>query len=339
MPQKPLGRNAMIRTWNRACIFAAFALTLVGPAAAEVPAKDIATRSELHAIQTLTLSDQQFLNGDASAQATTVSGQLRLPAGSGRLPIVVLMHGSGGMGANIEMWAREFNAMGVATFALDGFTGRGLTQTSTNQALLGRLNFILDIYRGLDVLAKHLRVDPQRIVLMGFSRGGQAALYASLKRFHRLWNKSGIEFAAYVPFYPDCATTFVGDTESADRPIRIFGGTADDYNPISLCKHYAERLKVASRDVTVTEYPNAPHSFDNPLGAQPAVQSPQSQSVRNCRIAEGKVGMLVNTMTGEPFTYKDACVALGPHIGHDPEATRQAKQAVTGFVRAVFKLE
>ena len=113
--------------------------------------------------------------------------------------MVVLMHGSGGMGTNIEMWARTFNAMGVSTFALDGFTGRGLTQTSTNQALLGRLNFILDIYRGLDVLAKHPRVDPQRIVLMGFSRGGQAALYASLKRFHQLWNKSGIEFAGLHP--------------------------------------------------------------------------------------------------------------------------------------------
>ena len=148
------------------------------------------------------------------------------------------------------------------------------------------MNFILDIYRGLDVLAKHPRVDPQRVVLMGFSRGGQAALYASLKRFHQLWNKSGIEFAAYVPFYPDCATTFIGDTDVADRPIRIFGGTVDDYNPIALCKAYAERLKAAGRDVQVTEYPNAPHSFDNPLGAQPAVQSPQSQSVRNCKIVE-----------------------------------------------------
>ena len=329
----------MIRCPLRPCIFAAFALALAAPAAAETQVKDIAARSELHSIHTLTLSDKQFLTGDVEAKATTISGELRLPAGNGRLPVVVLIHGSGGMGPNIEMWAREFNAMGVATFALDGFTGRGLTQTSTNQALLGRLNFILDIYRGLDVLAKHSRVDPQRVMLMGFSRGGQAALYASLKRFHQLWNKSGIEFAAYVPFYPDCATTFTGDTETADRPIRIFGGTADDYNPIALCQAYAGRLKAAGRDVQVTEYPGAAHSFDNPLGAQPALQSPQSQSVRNCKIAEAAGGVLVNAASNEPFTYKDTCVALGPHLGHDPEATRQAKQAVTGFARTVFKLD
>ena len=324
----------MIRT----CMAAVFALGVAEPATAQTAPKDIATRTELHPIQTLTLSDKQFLTGDAEAKATTISGVLRLPVGSGRIPVVVLMHGSGGMGANIELWAREFNAMGVATFALDGFTGRGLQQTSSNQALLGRLNFVLDIYRSLDVLAKHPRIDPQRVMLMGFSRGGQAALYASLKRFYQLWNKSGIEFAAYVPFYPDCATTFVGDTETADRPIRIFGGTVDDYNPIALCQTYAARLKAAGRDVQVTEYPNAPHSFDNPLGAQPAAKSAQSQSVRDCKVVEEPNGLLVNAASKEPFTYKDACVALGPHIGHDPEATRQAKQAVTQFVRTVFKL-
>jgi dienelactone hydrolase len=319
-------------------MFAAFATILSAAAQAEPAAKDIAARTEVHAIQTLTLSDKQFLTGDSEAKVTTTSGVLRLPAGTGRIPVVVLMHGSGGMGANIELWAREFNAIGVATFALDGFTGRGIQQTSSNQALLGRLNFVLDIYRGLDVLAKHPRVDPQRIMLMGFSRGGQAALYASLKRFHRLWNKSGIEFAAYVPFYPDCATVFAGDTETADRPIRIFGGTIDDYNPIALCRAYAERLKAAGRDVQVTEYPNAPHSFDNPLGPPKPVQSPRSQSVRNCKIVEEPNGTLVNAASREPFTYKDNCVALGPHLGHDPEATQQAKQAVTQFARTVFKL-
>jgi dienelactone hydrolase len=316
------------------------ALSLVVPlcALAQGSSKQIPARTEIHSIQSVTISDEQFLKGDSAGKPVVVSGVLRIAQGAGRLPAVVLIHGSGGMGPNIEMWAREFNAIGVATFAIDGFTGRGLTQTSTNQALLGRLNFILDIYRGLEVLAKHPRVDPQRIVLMGFSRGGQAALYASLKRFQQLWNKSGVEFAAYIPFYPDCATSFAGDTDTADKPIRIFGGTVDDYNPIALCKAYAERLKAAGRDVQVTEYPNAAHSFDNPLGPSTATVSPQSQSVRNCKIVEEPVGTLINATSKEPFTYKDSCVALGPHLGHDPEATRQVKQAVTALLRTVFKL-
>ena len=105
---------------------------------------------------------------------------------------------------------------------------------------------------------------------MGFSRGGQAALYASLKRFHQLWNQSGVDFAAYLPFYPDCMTTYISDTDIKDRPIRIFGGTPDDYDPIAVCKAYVERLRAAGHSVELTEYPDAPHAFDNPLYAQPA---------------------------------------------------------------------
>src|SRR5262245_1237435 len=321
------------------CIIALISFSLAASFAAADPAlPDMAARTELISISTLTLSDTQFLTGDTNGKATTTSGQLRVARGSGRLPVVVLQHGSGGMGANVEMWAKEFNAMGVSTFALDGFTGRGLTQVSSNQALLGRLNFILDIYRGLDVLAKHPRVDPQRIVLMGFSRGGQAALYASLKRFHQLWNRSGVEVAAYIAFYPDLARTLVSDTEVADRPIRIFGGTADDYNPIALCQTYAGRLKAAGRDVQVVEYPNAQHAFDNPLGAVMPTVSPQSQSVRNCKIVEEPIGLLINATSRQPFTYQDSCVERGPHVGHDPDATRQAKQAVTAIIKSVFKL-
>jgi len=305
---------------------------------AEPVLQDMAARTELHSIDTLTLSDTQFLRGDANGKATTTSGQLRLAKSSGRSPVVVLQHGSGGMAPNVEMWARELNKIGVSTFALDGFTGRGLTEVNTNQALLGRLNFILDIYRALDVLANHPSVDPARIALMGFSRGGQAALYASLKRFHRLWNKSGAEFAAYVPFYPDCMTTFLSDTDVVGRPIRIFGGTQDDYNPIAACKAYVERLRAAGADVELTEYPNASHAFDNPLGAQPAMLRPRFQSVRNCKIQEEADGLLINIDTKQPFAYTDACVVHGAHVGHDPVATREAKQALKGLLKKVFQL-
>jgi dienelactone hydrolase len=263
-------------------------------APAESLSSDFATRTELLAIDTLTLSDAQFLTGDSNAKAAITTGLFRIASELCRLPGIVLQHGSGGMGGNIEMWVRELNAMGVSTLALDGFTGRGLTSVNTNQGALGRLNFILDVYRALDVLAKHPRVDPQRIVLMGFSRGGQATLYASLKRFHKMWNKSGIEFAAYIPFYPDCAITFISDTDVA---IRIFGGTLDDYNPIVLCKPYAERLKAAGHDVQVAEYATAPHAFDNPLGPVPAAVVANAQTVRHCMIVEEPAGVLISAST------------------------------------------
>jgi dienelactone hydrolase len=300
--------------------------------------EEFAARTELLPVQTLTLTDQQFLTGDSSGKPTAIVGQLRIAQGAGRLPLVVLQHGSGGFGPNIEYWSRELNAVSISTFAIDGFTGRGLEEVNSNQALLGRLNFILDIFRSLDVLAAHPRVDPQRIALMGFSRGGQATLYASLKRFQRMWNKSGIELVAYLPFYPDCMTTYIGDADVEKRPIRIFGGALDDYNPISVCKGYVERLKAGGHDVELTEYPNASHAFDNPLGPQPAAVSPTFESAGNCRIKEEPGGVLVNLETKQPFNYKDACVVHGTHLGHDPIATEASTKAVKALLRAVFKL-
>jgi dienelactone hydrolase len=298
----------------------------------------LAARVELHPIPSLTLSDEQFLKGDQNGKPVTVTGHLRIAQGAGRTPVVVLIHGSGGMGPNVEFWEREFNQMGISTFALDGFTGRGLTNVNTDQVLLGRLNMTLDVYRMLDVLAKHPRVDPQRVALMGFSRGGQGTLYASLKRFHKMWNRSGIEFAAYVPFYPDCMTTYQSDAETADRPIRIFHGVPDDYNPVATCRGYVERLKAAGRDVQLTEYPNAAHGFDNPLGSLAPAVAKNAQTVRNCRIREDASGRLINAATNQPFSYKDACVERDPHVGHDPAATQAARGAVKEFLRSVFKL-
>jgi dienelactone hydrolase len=324
-------------------IAAAIALVLLHSlpvrAADATSVNELAARTELYSIPTLTLSDSHFLKGEADGTPVTISGQFRIARGTGRLPVVVLMHGSGGMGPNIEMWSDEFNAMGISTFAIDGFTGRGLTSTSANQALLGRLNFILDIYRGLDILAKHPRVDPERIALMGFSRGGQAALYASLKRFHKMWNKSGVQFAAYVPFYPDCATTFIGDADVADQPIRIFQGTADDYNPVAPCKAFVARLRAAGHDVELTEYPNVWHAFDNPPGSTTPYIAKGGQTVRHCSIKEEPEGLLINAATKQPFTYKDPCVELNPHLGTDLAATADAKMRVKAFLKSVFKLD
>ena len=311
-----------------------------GVADAQSLPKEAPARTEIFPIPSLTLSDQQFLSGDVAAgKPVTVAGEFRVAQGSGKMPVVVLMHGSSGVSATTEAWVHAFNAMGISTFVIDGFTGRGLTVTGPNQALLGRLNLIIDIYRSLEILAKHPRVDPDRIVLMGFSRGGQATLYASLDRFNKLWNKSGVQFAAYIPFYPDCSTTYQTDTEVAARPIRIFHGTPDDYNPVKSCKAFVERLSAAGRDVVLTEYPDSAHGFDSGLlGVNTVRVSANAQTVRNCHIKEGDGGVLMNADTNAPFTYKDACVELNPHVGGNPTTAAESRKAVVEFLQALFKL-
>ena len=159
-----------------------------------------------------------------------------------------------------------------------------------------------------------------------------------MKRFQQMWNPRA-DFAAYIPLYASCSTTFVGDTDLSQHPIRQFHGAADDYVPVAQCRPYFERLRAAGRDVQLTEYPEAHHSYDNPLGNKTPTIAKGSQSVRACKLKEEPLGMIINTETGQPFTYKDTCVQTNPHTGYNESAANATRKAVKDFVRTVFKLE
>jgi dienelactone hydrolase len=296
-------------------------------------------RSEIYSIPSLTITDKQFLEGDKNGKEVTVSGILRFPFKpvSPKIPVVFLVHGSSGMGPNIDYWSNHFLEQGYATFSVDGFTGRGLTTVGPNQALLGRLNLILDSYRAMEVLAKHPRLDSNKFVMMGFSRGGQATLFASLERFNTIWNKSGTVFAAHIPFYADCVTSYIGDDKTTGKPIQLHHGMTDDYNPIAACKAYVGKLKAANQNVELFEYEFGPHAFDSPLGTVPPVVSKNAQTVRGCRIVEKSVGQLINTQTNQEFKYSDACVELNPHVGRDDDATQKSARVIDAFLSKLFK--
>jgi dienelactone hydrolase len=295
-------------------------------------------RMEIHSFQSVTLTDKQFLSGEKDGKPVTIMGELRLPRQGNRQPVVILVHGSGGINGYVTDWERDLNAMGVATFIFDSFTPRGIDNTTEDQSKLGRLAMIIDAYRALELLAKNPRVDPARIAIMGFSRGGQAALYASVKRFQQMHGPSNLEFAAYIPFYPDCITKFKSDDEVADRPIRIFHGTADDWNPVGPCRAYVEQLKAKGKDVQLTEYAGAVHVFDWQALKKP-VRLGKAQTVRQCVLAEAQDGKIINAKTKQPFTYADACVERGVTIAYDEKASTEARTAIREFVTATLKLQ
>jgi dienelactone hydrolase len=237
----------------------------VSGAGAQESNRDLAGRIQLRSFQSLTLTDQQFLTGDKSGSPIAITGELRLPQGTtGRVPVVVMLHGAGGLVASNELWSRMLNAMGVATFAIDSHSGRNLDNISANQGALGFFAYTLDAYRAQELLAAHSQIDPGRIALMGTSRGGRGALYASLKRFRDTW-ASGRDFAAYIPLYAACESpSIIGEDDVSNHPIRQFHGGSDDVVGIVPCRTYYERLRAKGKDARLTEFPNASHLFDNP---------------------------------------------------------------------------
>src|SRR5215510_13678521 len=94
--QRMIGRRRLAVLGFATLVAVVSSAHYAGVQAADEVSKQIPARVELHQIQTLTLPDEKFLTGDSSGQAVTISGAFRIAQGQGRLPVVVLLHGSGG---------------------------------------------------------------------------------------------------------------------------------------------------------------------------------------------------------------------------------------------------
>jgi hypothetical protein len=115
---------------------------------------------------------------------------------------------------------------------------------------------------------------------------------------------------------------------------------ADDFRPAIPHRQGLSRPPAGSETRCGADgYPDSEHGFDaGPLGVNTVTVSTNAQSARNCRIKEGEGGVLMNDDTKEPFTYKDARIALNPHVGGNPATAKQAQKAVSEFLQALLKL-
>ena len=233
-------------------------------------------RIKFESVPLITLNE--FLNGETNKKSVKISGKLIFPKkeSTGSLPAVVLLHGSGGPRIGVKYWSKILQKIGIVTFIVDSNSARGCPLDSKsrckNDAEHQGMGSIIDAYRALELLSTHPQIDPNRIALMGFSVGGKATLYASVKRFQKMWGTPGLEFAAYIPFYPACNIKFDDDEKISDKPIRIFYGEVDEWSSPIPCQEYVDRLRKAGKDATITIYPEAHHNFDH----KPDASAPRS---------------------------------------------------------------
>ena len=296
-------------------------------------------RLEIHPLESVHLTNQTFLTGQKDGKRVMLAGELRIARpGTDKLPAVILIHGSGGLGASTQRWADELNSIGVSAFILDSFAGRGIVSTVADQTQLDSIAMMVDAFKALALLAEHPRVDPKRIAVMGFSKGAVAAVYSSNLRFQRLHGPATASFAAHIGLYTPCNIDWREDTQTSRAPIRLHHGIADDYVSIVPCRGYVERLKSAGADVVLTEYADAHHAYDNAALGAP-VANPRAQTTRSCWLKEGNDGQILNAKTGQVYSIaSDPCVELGPHVGYNAAAHQATLAAVKEFLTATFAL-
>jgi len=326
----------------RHLVFALLTLSLASQATAQPAASLADGRSgDIEFASTTPRGPSDLVKRNPDQPSATISGRLTLPPGGDRLPAIVVAHGSGGIQPGREHeWAARLNALGYATFVVDSFSGRGLRSTAADQSRLPTMANVADALAALKLLASHPRIDPARIAVMGFSRGGQVALYTALEPIRLGVIDGDLRFAAHVALYPSCNIPYRADAVSAS-PLLMLLGEADDYTPAAPCFAYADWFAAKGAHIEAKAYPGAYHDFDLP---QPPRRYTSLQSARNCR-AEVVVGqgIMKRLDTGEEMAdqsvinaYLRSCMEYGATYGGNAQALAAAQQDVASFLKQAF---
>ncbi len=289
-----------------------------------------------------------LMKGNRPGEAVNITGHLFLPPGTERVPAVVLVHGSGGIyNAELDFWPKQFNAAGIAVFTLDMFGPRGVQSTAEDQSQVPFAADTADAFAALKLLATHPRIDAKHIAIMGFSRGGIAALRASVEKIidsQKL--PDGLRYAAVVPTYPGaCAGIFrliVKPGVFSRAPMLFIQGDADDYTPIGPCQDYADRIGKAGTPVEFVVIEGAHHKFDSDdlkryyvRGAtRTKPECPLETDIDTGYVYDRTTG---TRLQGEAFNAAmKGCGAVGATVEGSSRARDKAAQAAVAFLKKTF---
>ena len=226
-------------------------------------------RIEFQSINTPDMWQYARKNTSTTTQQT-VWGDLLMPKTvTGKVPALVIMHGSAGVEPwAYDLWAARLNPAGAAVFVVDSYKPRGVDGTSTNQldTKVTMPSQVADALNALRVLATHPQIDASRIYVIGMSRGGNPAFYSAWPMYQAAVKTNGAKFAGHIPMYPGMCNIRYRADENAKATAPIFFALPDrdreDYQDVVVCERYAKEIEAAGNQITVKEYKGTYHAWD-----------------------------------------------------------------------------
>ena len=287
----------------------------------------------------------EFTSIEAQDKTRPAWGYLSLPRSAVLpAPAMVLVHGSGGLGAREARYVDEYNKLGIVTLVVAPFEVRGVKMTMDDQSLIGAAEMNSDAIGALRLLQNDKRIDPRRIGIQGGSKGGNVALSLAFDGSFQARNlPRSMRFALHIPIYPGCSTQ-QRNPKTTGKPILLLAGDLDDYTNALQCRAYAASIKRMGGVVEFVSYLNAYHDFDGPEQMK-LHWLPKVQNASDCLAFSEDDGSVFEPSTGTKwptfaaFQYdsldqtKRPCVKYGAHVGSNAAAKKKSLEDLTRFFK------
>ena len=196
----------------------------------------------------------EYRDGDV-----VLAGFLVVPKDAGgKLPGVLLCHQWMGLSDFERRRAEETARLGTVAFALDIY-GKGVRPKDPAEAgkMAGGYKSDRALLRaralaGLEVLRKHERCDPKKIVVMGYCFGGTTALEVA---------RSGAEIVGAISFHGDLSSPSPQDAQRIRGKVLALHGADAPIVPAAQVSAFQDEMRKAGVDWQLVCFGGAVHSF------------------------------------------------------------------------------
>jgi dienelactone hydrolase len=204
--------------------------------------------------------------------------QVYLPASAtGPVPAMVFFHGCGGKRPMHTAYSQAIADAGFAAVLVDSFEPRGIgrfgamTQVCSATRLMGQER-AADVFAALEIARATEGIDPERLVLAGWSHGGWTLLDAMSfigegERPPALidGNTSFDGVLGIVPIYPYCGFPARASGRIGPNlpPVEMILAERDMVAPHGDCARLARRAIEDGAEVSYTVWEGVTHAFDD----------------------------------------------------------------------------
>jgi TPR repeat protein len=270
-----------------------------------------------------------------------VTAVLYLPKIEGKVPSAVIINSSGGVTGQTEhYYARVLAREGMAALVVDSFTPRGVRRTGDDQNRVAQARSNADAFAGHRWLSAQGWADPNRIIVLGMSRGGEAAYSAALDVLRKRMQVGDATFAAHVAIAMGSCNFPQRDVRTTGGPIFFMLGELDPIQRVGSCIEYIERMRKAGKAmIRVAVYPGVYHAYEGTGGAYFAADDWASTDCAG-RFDRDENFLLYHRGTNRRMTLGSqtdylfkTCLKRGYVVGGDERVKAQATADLLQFLR------